>query len=174
MGLWNSKAQKVQWGVAFLCLSLPPTSCLPALPGASCRGQEVGDSQALTGYGEEAAEGRFAGSVFKSNHNSRSFQQVLGMPSICPLFDTAGTASEAGPMSCVLFSFTGSTETGGEIWQVELIWAAAQIWPLHFISDLSLLFGACRCCLSAHDSTGGADIEWQGWEARGAVLLQNL
>lgn len=30
MGLWHSKAQKVQQGLAPLCLNLPPTSFLPS------------------------------------------------------------------------------------------------------------------------------------------------
>lgn len=29
-GLWNSKAQKAQWALAFLCLNLPPTTLLPS------------------------------------------------------------------------------------------------------------------------------------------------
>lgn len=30
VGLWNSKAQKVQRGLAFLCLNLAPTALLPS------------------------------------------------------------------------------------------------------------------------------------------------
>lgn len=38
MRLWNSKAQKVQQGLAFLCLNLPPTTLLPS-SDARCSGQ---------------------------------------------------------------------------------------------------------------------------------------
>lgn len=41
MGLWHSKAQKVQRGLAPLCLNLPPTSFLPS-SSARCFMQGTG------------------------------------------------------------------------------------------------------------------------------------
>lgn len=52
-------------------------------------------------------------------------------------------------MGCVLFSFTGSTETGGKIWQGSLFGQQPRSGPCTLFSDLSLLFGACPSCCSA-------------------------
>lgn len=81
-----------------------------------------------------------------AGHLSRSLACQASAP--C-LIDPAGTVSEAGPMGCVLFSFTGSTETGGEIWQGSSFGQQPRSGPCTLFSDLSLLFGACSCCLSA-------------------------
>lgn len=55
--LWNSKAQKVQWGLTFLYLNLPPTTLLPC---SSARCSMQGTSGRLSGpkwVGEERIRG---------------------------------------------------------------------------------------------------------------------
>ena len=44
VGLWHSKAQKVQRGLAPLCLNLPPTSFLPS-SSARCFMQGTGSGR---------------------------------------------------------------------------------------------------------------------------------
>lgn len=60
--LWNSKAQKVQQGLAFLCLNLPPSTLLPS-SDARCSVQgTVGDCQGPNGWGEKEPERGSSGS----------------------------------------------------------------------------------------------------------------
>lgn len=59
MGLWSSKAQKVQLGLALLCLNLPPTTLLAF---QFCQVLRAGDqkwetARAQTGVGEKNQRG---------------------------------------------------------------------------------------------------------------------
>lgn len=172
-GLWNSKAQKGQQGLALLSLNLPPTTCLPVLPGAPCRGQEVGDR---LGAMREGVGGRRRGEVHRlsvlrewESRTGRPLSAHLVMPSICALvsLDQVGVGwagrhntSEAGAhglwQSCVPFSCAGSPEGGGRrVWQGEHLsgqWAQTRPYRLH---SPTLLFTRCVFFLQLPFSTGG-------------------
>lgn len=56
MRLWNSKAQKVQEGLAFLCLNLPPTTLLPSSDARCSTQGTVGACQGPNGGGRTREE----------------------------------------------------------------------------------------------------------------------
>lgn len=91
-----------------------------------------------------------------AGHLSRSLACRASAP--C-LIDPAGTVSEAGPMGCVLSSFTGSMGTGGEIWQGSLFGQQPRSGPCTLFSDLSLLWCMSLLPFSTGDSARGAHVE---------------
>lgn len=104
-GLWNSKAQKVQQGLALLCLNLPPTTLL-AFP--FCQVLHAGDkkwqtARARMGVGEKSQQGGHRPSVFREweNRIGRHLGQLV-MPSIRPLFHAVrlGWAGTTLPRQC--------------------------------------------------------------------------
>lgn len=144
-GLWNSKAQKVQRGVALLCLNLPPTTLFAFL---FCQVLHAGDkkwetARAQMGVGEKNQKGGPRALCLQrlGEQNQETSRWALGNPKCLPFVSHGQVgmgrhkASEAGAHglwhSCVLFSWAGSPEeVGGWVWRGEHLFGQwAQTWP---------------------------------------------
>lgn len=114
MGLWHSKAQKVQRGLAPLCLNLPPTSFLPS-SSARCFMQGTGSWESVKvqmGGGDHQRGGSQAHSALREQ-SRESCHGSLGPISLDQVGVGEHDSSEAGAhrlwQSWVPFSL-GSTE----------------------------------------------------------------
>lgn len=82
--LWNSKAQKVQWGLTFLYLNLPPTTLLPCSSArCSMQGTRSGRLSGPKWVREKEPEGKSTDSVLRKQKCIESSRGHLAMPSIC-------------------------------------------------------------------------------------------
>lgn len=126
MGLWNSKAQKVQRGLALLCLNLPPTSLLPS-GSARCSVQGTGSGR-LPGpkwVGEKEPEGRSTGSLCPERVGEQSRESRHG--ALGPvLLDQVGVgghdSSEAGAAGHGKAGFLSARQEVLRTWMEGWVW----------------------------------------------------
>lgn len=137
--LWNSKAQEVQQGLAFLCLNLPPTTLLPSSYARCCM---QGTSGRLPGP-RWAGKERTREEVLRLCPQNR-MGVLLGDTGVCSLsylvrLGWAGTALQTGAQGLCPFQVVRSTEEG-RVWQGESLfgqWAQSQPYRLHSLAFIS-------------------------------------
>lgn len=157
MRLWNSKAQKVQQGLAFLCLNLPPTTLLPSsdarcsMPGPQWAGKERTREEGPHALLRENRIG---------SHLGGHWHLFLGLPGQVGV-GRHSTADE--PTGRVPFNWSevlrrGMQERG---WQGKSLfgqWTQSQPYRWHFsgLSFLAWVHVLCAAALSPGGSTGGS------------------
>ena len=113
MGLWHSKAQKVQRGLAPLCLNLSPTSFLPS-SSARCFMQGTGSGSLSRSKWVVNTRGEVHRLTLPSEQNRELCHGSLGPISLDQVGVGKHDSLEAGAhgpwQSSVPFSLAGSTE----------------------------------------------------------------
>lgn len=132
--LWNSKAQKVQWGLTFLYLNLPPTTLLPCSSArCSMQGTRSGRLSGPKWVREKEPEGKSTDSVLRKqnsvlSHLGGTWQCQVSALCFHPIrLGWAGTVLERQeqPMGCGKAASLSAGQgvlrgwTEGKVWQGE-------------------------------------------------------